>query len=447
MEAYLPLTEEDRQKMLQAIGVESVEELFKDIPQELRFKGQMDIPAGFSEMELKKHMRSLSDKSTDLGQLVCFRGAGAYDHYIPSVVDMVISRSEFYTAYTPYQAEVSQGVLQTIYEYQTVIAELTGMEASNASMYDGSTAMVEAVILSQAMNRKKGVVLSTSIHPEYRQTLETYAPGMELDLRTVESGSGVTDLEAMSSVMDDQVTCVIIQSPNFFGILEDLKAARALADKHKALLVVVTDPTILPLIKPPGEFGADIVVGEGQPLGNPIGYGGPYLGFFACREKFMRRMGGRISGMTVDNRGQRGFVLTLQAREQHIRRERATSNICSNEALCALAALVYVTALGKQGMREVAELCLEKAHYAAEKIAALEGYELSFPGPFFKEFAIKCPEDPTAINERLLKQGILGGLDLGRFYPQLKDHMLIAVTEKRTREEIDQLVAGLEGST
>lgn len=446
--AYLPLTDEDRKKMLEVIGVESVEDLFADIPDELRYKDQMNIPPGLSEMELANHMKDLAGKNLDVGQLICFRGAGAYDHYLPAVVDTVISRAEFYTAYTPYQAEVSQGVLQSIYEYQTVIAELTGMDVSNASMYDGSTAMVEAVILSQAISRrKKGVVISSSIHPEYRDTLETYSPGMELDVRTVPTVDGVTDMKALEEAMDDQVTCVILQTPNFFGLLEKLDKARELADRHKAHLVVVTDPTALSLIKPPGEAGADIVVGEGQPLGNPMGYGGPYLGFFACREKFMRRMGGRISGMTTDNRGQRGFVLTLQAREQHIRRERATSNICSNEALCALAALVYVSALGKEGMREVAELCLEKAHYAAERIAALKGYELPFKSPFFKEFVVSCPEDPAVINERLLGRGILGGVDLGEFYPEMKGQMLIAVTEKRSKEEIDQLVAGLEGAS
>lgn len=447
MKSYLPLTDGDRKKMLETIGVKSIDELFADIPPELRFSGQLDIPAAMSEMELVAHMKDLAAKNVDLERLVCFRGAGAYDHYIPAVVDMVISRSEFYTAYTPYQAEVSQGVLQTIYEYQTVIAELTGMEVSNASMYDGATSMVEAVLLAAATNRRRGVVVSSTVHPEYRDTLETYAPGMEFDIRTVPSSGGVTDLGAMEKLMDGTVTCVVVQTPNFFGQLEEVGTARRLCDEHGALLVAVADPIALGLFRAPGEDGADIVVGEGQAMGNPLSYGGPYLGFFACREKLVRRMGGRLSGMTVDNRGQRAFVLTLQAREQHIRRERATSNICSNEALCALAALVYVSSMGKQGLRRVAELCLEKAHYAAERISALPGYSLPFSGPFFKEFAVKCPGRVEEINARLLEQGILGGIDLGQFYPELDNHMLIAVTEKRTRAEIDRLVSGLEGSS
>lgn len=445
MKAYLPLTQGDRRKMLEAIGVKGIEDLFTDIPQELRYQGQIDIPPALSEMELVAHMKELAGKNKDTDALVCFRGGGAYDHYIPSVVDSVISRSEFYTAYTPYQAEVSQGVLQSIYEYQTAIAELTGMEVSNASMYDGATSMVEAVLLAHATNRKRGVVISSTVHPEYRDTLDTYAPGLEFDVKTVATEDGRTDLDALAGAMDDKVSCVILQSPNFFGLLEEIKTARQLCNDHKALLVAVVDPVALGLLRSPGEDGADIVVGEGQGLGNPLSFGGPYLGFFACGKKLMRRMGGRLSGMTVDNRGQRAFVLTLQAREQHIRRDKATSNICSNEALCALAALVYVSAMGKKGLRTVAEMCVEKAHYAAQKIAALPGYEIPFPGPFFKEFTVTCPQKPEIINARLMEKGILGGLDLGRFYPEMENQMLIAVTEKRTKDEIDWLVSGLEG--
>ncbi len=449
MAGYIPHTEEDKKKMLETIGVGSIDELFADIPQQVRFRGRMHLPSPMSELELVRHMESAAEKNADLSEYVSFLGAGAYDHYLPTVVDHLLQRNEFYTAYTPYQAEISQGVLQSIYEYQTMICELTGLEVANASMYDGASAVAEAAIMAASITSRRGVVASRTVHPETREVLKTYASGLGLKVDEVPYTGGVTDTAQLEELVDKGTACVVVQQPNFFGCLEEIQAAVEVAHARGALLVVSCDPISLALLSPPGDVGADIAVGEGQPLGNPLNFGGPYLGFFATKEKWVRHMPGRLAGATVDNLGQRGYVLTLQTREQHIRRARATSNICSNEALCALAATVYLSALGPRGLREVAELCLQKAHYAHDAITGLEGYQAAFTAPFFKEFVVKTPRPPAQVNKRLLSHRVIGGLDLARFYPELENHLLVCVTEKRTREEIDrlvQLLANLEGS-
>ncbi|MGE5559802.1 MAG: aminomethyl-transferring glycine dehydrogenase subunit GcvPA [Chloroflexota bacterium] len=439
---YLPNTDRDREQMLRAIGVGSVADLFADVPAQVRFKGQLNIPKALSEPELAAHMKRLASKNADA--YTCFLGGGAYDHYIPAVVDHVISRSEFYTAYTPYQPEISQGTLQAIFEYQTAICELTGMDVANASVYDGATAVAEAVMMAHATNNKKRVVMARSVHPDYRQTVRTYVAGLGLAVVEADVHDGLTCGASLGEQIDDDTTCVIVQSPNFFGNIEDMAKFAELAHAHGALFVAVVDPISLGLLKAPGHYGADIVCGEGQALGNPMAFGGPYLGFFATKTALVRRMPGRLVGETVDNRGQRGFVLTLQTREQHIRREKATSNICSNEALCALAALVYMSTMGRKGMKEVAELSAAKAHYARERIANIDGWSAAFTAPFFKEFVVKAPVNGDVVQKHLLSKKMLGGTDLGRWYPELKNHLLFAVTEKRSRGEIDALVAALE---
>ncbi|MEW6308324.1 MAG: aminomethyl-transferring glycine dehydrogenase subunit GcvPA [Bacillota bacterium] len=442
MTKYLPNTDSDRQEMLAAIRAESIEALFADIPKDVRFNGDLNLPKALSELEARRLLAGLAAKNAEAGKYACFLGAGTYDHYIPATVDHVISRSEFYSAYTPYQPEVSQGVLQSIFEYQTAICELTGLDVSNASMYDGATAMVEAVVMAEATNGRKRVVLGQSVHPEYRQTLKSYNAADRFDIAEVPFKDGVTDVAAAKAAITQETACVICQVPNFFGCIEDVQALAEAAHAAGALFIVVANPISLGLLEAPAAYGADIVCGEGQPMGNPMYYGGPHLGFFAAKEKLVRRMAGRIVGQTVDSRGQRAFVLTLQTREQHIRREKATSNICSNEALNALAALTYLCTLGKQGIKEVAEQCLAKAHYAHGQFKGK--VKPAFKAPFFNEFVVKV-DDPAKANARLLKDNILGGLDLGRFYPELKGHMLLAFTEKRTKAEIDALIDGLEG--
>lgn len=443
---YLPHTGEDRQKMLEALGVHSVEELFSEIPQKLRLKGQLDVPPELSEMELWQHLQGLAKANSSMDDLVCFLGGGCYDHFIPSVVDHIISRGEFFTAYTPYQAEISQGTLQSIYEFQTMIAQLTGMDIANASMYDGASALAEASLMAAGSSKGRSkIIVSSAINPLYRQVLASYLRGREnLETKNISVNDGTTDLKALEQEIDDQCAVVLIQQPNFFGCVEQAPEIAQLAHKHGAKLVVCADPISLGIMKAPGDYGADIVVGEGQPLGNSPSWGGPGLGFFAAREEFMRTMPGRIVGATVDAEGKRGFTLTLQTREQHIRRERATSNICSNQALNALAASVYLTVMGKQGLQEVAGLCLQKAHYAQEKITGIPGFAPAFSAPFFKEFTVKCPVAAAEVNKALLDKGILAGIDLGTFFPEMKDHLLIAVTEKRTRQEIDALAGQLE---
>ncbi|MHB1416045.1 MAG: aminomethyl-transferring glycine dehydrogenase subunit GcvPA, partial [Chloroflexota bacterium] len=373
-----------------------------------------------------------------------FLGAGAYNHFIPAVVGRMVGRSEFYTSYTPYQPEISQGTLQSIFEFQTLICELTQMDVSNASLYDGASATAEALVLAVSVTRRRKLVLGDTVHPEYRTVLRTYT--RELGLEIVEGGrrdGGRLDPAWVRAAVDENTACVIAQQPNFLGCLEDMEALARAAHEVGALFVAVYDPISLGLLRPPGAYGADVAVAEGQPLGIPISFGGPSLGLFSCAEKYLRQMPGRLVGETVDDQGRRGYVLTLQAREQHIRREKATSNICTNQALMALAATVYLSYMGPQGLRRVAELCLQKAHYAAERLGTLAGYSLAFADPFFKEFALRCPRPPALVNAGLARRGIVGGYELGRDYPELADCLLFCVTEMNPREDIDRLVAAL----
>ena len=442
--SYIPHTDSDRAAMLAEIGVETVGDLFLDVPESVRYP-ELKLPPPLSELEILGELRAMSEENADLDHHACFLGAGAYNHFVPSVVGHVIGRSEFYTAYTPYQPEISQGTLQAIFEYQSMVCALTGMDVANASHYDGATSLAEAALMAVNVSRgkRRKIIVSSAVHPEYRATLRTYTPGPDLTISNIQYPTSDIQLDA-------DTACLIIQNPDFFGQLlsaDSENGLSGLADAvHKAgaLLVVAVDPISLGLFTPPGEYGADIVVGEGQPLGNPLNFGGPYLGLFACREKYMRKLPGRLVGETVDTQGRRGFVLTLATREQHIRRERATSNICTNQALCALAAGAYLAAMGKSGLRKVAELCYHKAHYAAQRIRQIPGFSLASPQPFFKEFVVRCPKPPGEINEALLERGIIGGYDLGCDYPQLENCMLFCVTEMNTRAEIDRLVEALE---
>lgn len=446
MSSYVPNTDVDRAAMLRAIGVESIGDLFRDVPKDLRYPA-LQLPAPVSEPEILRELCELSEYNVDCDHAPCFLGAGAYHHFVPSVVKHIVGRSEFYTAYTPYQPEISQGTLQAIFEYQSMICALTGMDAANASHYDGATSLAEAVITatSVARGKRQKVVLSPGIHPEYRAAVRTYTQGMRLTVTGDETDAA--DPEALTEMVDRDTACVIVQNPSFLGYLEEPEALCMLADAAHAagaLFVVCADPISLGLFLPPADYGADIVCGEGQALGGGLNFGGPYLGYFACRKKWVHKMAGRIVGQTVDTRGERGFVLTLSAREQHIRRERATSNICSNEALMTLAAAVYLTAMGKTGLRQVAELCYHKAHYAASALSALPGYELLGNQPFFKEFALKCPRPVAEINGYLLNEwGIIGGYDLGADYAALTNTMLVCVTEMNTKDDIDTLVEAL----
>lgn len=433
---YIPHSDADRQAMLAAIGVQSVDDLFADVPAHVRFP-DLNLPPALSEMGVRWELGNLAKDNFTVADGPCFLGAGAYHHFVPAVVDAVLRRGEFYTAYTPYQPEVSQGTLQAIFEYQTMICALTGMEVSNASHYDGATAAAEAVITAVNVHRMKRrkVAISPYVHPEYRAVVRTYTQGMELE---------IGDWEIGDWRLDDETACLAVQYPDFLGRIGDLTPLAEAAHAVGALLIVVADPIALGLLKTPGEFGADIVVGEGQGMGGGLNFGGPYLGFFATREEYVRKMAGRLVGQTVDAEGQRGFVLTLSTREQHIRREKATSNICTNQGLVALAAAVYMAALGRCGMRQVAELCYHKAHYAQRRIGEIDGFSVTDDGPFFKEFVLRCPCSVQEINGYLIEDwGIIGGYDLGRDYAHLKDHMLLCVTEMNTREEIDTLVEAL----
>ncbi len=438
--AYIPHTDAEREQMLAEIGVASIKELYYDVPKEFRFP-ELDLPDQVAEMEVAEELMLLSEANLNTQQATCFLGAGAYNHYVPAVVDHILRRNEFYTAYTPYQPEISQGTLQAIFEYQSLMSYLTGMEVSNASHYDGATALAEAVILALVHHReaRNRIVLSPGIHPHYRQVVRTYLRGQELEI----VGDEALDVRPEDQI-DEQTALVAVQYPDFFGRVDDLTGLSEAAHAAGALLCVVANPIALGLLRAPGEYGADVVVGEGQPLGIPLSYGGPYIGFFTTLEKYVRKMSGRLVGETVDSRGQRGYVLTLTPREQHIRRDRATSNICTNQGLMALAVAAYLSVVGKSGLRSVAELCYHKAHYAAGEIAELPGYQLWNTGPFFHEFVIRCPEPVSEINEALLDFDIIGGYDLGQDYPELERHMLLAVTEQIHREDIDDLVAALK---
>ncbi len=440
---YIPISPKERDAMLATIGVKSLDDLFKDVPARHRFP-KLDLPRALTEMEAATELAEIAASNENVrGDLISFLGAGAYNHYIPSVVDHMLRRGEFYTAYTPYQPEISQGTLQAIFEYQSLIAALTGMDVSNASHYDGATAAAEAVNLAVAQFRgkRRKVVISPTVHPQYRAVIRTYTQGMELELA---GDNAEADLESspeeLGSLIDDNTMLVIVQYPDFFGRIYDYTKLIETAHGKGALVCVVANPTALAMFKTPGEMDADIVVGDGQPLGIPMWYGGPTLGFFTLKKSYVHKMAGRLVGETVDSHGQRAYVLTLTAREQHIKRERATSNICTNQGLLALASAVYMSVLGKSGMRQVAELCYHKAHYAAQQLSKINGMGLCFSEPFFHEFAL-CVNQPAAeVNAHLLAHDILGGYDLGQDYPALKNHLLIAVTEMNTKEEIDTLV-------
>ncbi|WP_066257559.1 aminomethyl-transferring glycine dehydrogenase subunit GcvPA [Neobacillus drentensis] len=439
---YLPMTEQDKKAMLEAIGVSSIDELFSDIPEKVRFKGEYNIKAAKSETALMKELFNMASRNADLKSNVSFLGAGVYDHYMPVIVDHVISRSEFYTAYTPYQPEISQGELQAIFEFQTMICELTGMDVANSSMYDGGTALAEAAMLSAGHTKRKTIVVSDAVHPEARDVLRTYAKGQNLTVVEVPVKDGVTDLEKLKGLVNEDVAAVIVQYPNFFGRIEPLKELEEIIHANKSMFVVSSNPLSLGVLTPPGKFGADIVIGDAQPFGIATAFGGPHCGYFAVTTKLMRKVPGRLVGQTTDDQGRRGFVLTLQAREQHIRRDKATSNICSNQALNALAASVAMTALGKKGVREIAAANLQKANYAKNAFKEA-GFEIVFDGHSFNEFVVKLPKPVKEINQMLLQKGIIGGYDLGRDYSELTYHMLIAVTEQRSKEEIDTLVKEL----
>jgi len=436
---YIPHTEEEKLEMLNSIGFKSMEDLFSHIPKDARLDRNLDLPSAMSEMELVNYFQSLSSMNSNLLCNSSFLGAGTYNHFIPSVVPHLVYRSEFYTSYTPYQPEISQGMLQAIFEYQTLICNLTGMDISNASHYNGATAMCEAALMAISQTGRKKILVSSAVHPDYRTVLRTYFSGQEDNILEIPCKDGITDFSGMEISKD--IAAVVIQNPNFFGSLEDLSLFSEKAHRVGSLLVVtVTEPFSLGLLKNPGSCGADIVAGEGQPFGNSISFGGPHLGFLACSKKLMRKMAGRLVGLTEDHDGRKGFVLTLQTREQHIRRERATSNICSNQALCALAATVYLSYAGKGGFREVSLQCFHKAHYGAEKLRGLSGYDLAFSSPFYNEFLMRCPEKPEKINEFLGRHGITGGYPVEKHYPGLKNCMLLSFTEMNQRKDIDRFV-------
>lgn len=440
---YIPKTVDEEKEMLKEIGVSSFEDLL-NIPSEFRLSRPLSIPSPLPQMDLKKEMLNLSRKNTDLSTMVSFLGGGSYDHFIPSVVGHLISRSEFYTAYTPYQAEMSQGLLQTIYEYQTMICQLTGMEVSGASLYDGASAMAEAALMAMRVMKRNKVLIAGTVHPHTREVVRTYLSGLpSAALEEIEVDEGRLSLAELEDAIDNEVAAVLIQHPNFFGQLEEVEAVETMIHKKGGLLVMSVDPISLGILRTPGEYHADIAVGEGQPMGNPISFGGPYAGFFATRRQMIRQMPGRIVGATSDTSGKKGYCLTLQTREQHIRRERATSNICTNQALCALANTIYLASLGKVGLEEVSRLCLKKSHDAYQKITEIPGMTAPFGGPFFKEFVIKTPISLSRVLKRLLRAGIFGGLDLGEYDRQWKDHLLVCVTEQHQTPEIDRLVACL----
>lgn len=444
---YIPHTDAERESMLQAIGVKSVAELFQDVPASHRFP-KLNLPSGLSEMEAMAEMKELASGNETTGELISFLGAGAYNHYVPAAVGALIERGEFLTAYTPYQPEVSQGTLQAIYEYQSLCAALTGMEVSNASHYDGATAVAEAVNMAYANFRGKRskVVISPALHPQYIETIQTYTRESSITLAGLDKGP-MTTPDDLFGLVDNNTALVIVQYPDFFGRLYDLHKLAEVTHQAGGLLCVNVNPIALGLFTPPGEFGADIVTGEGQPLGIPLSFGGPYLGIFTTKMEYVRKMAGRLAGETVDNQGRKGYVLTLTAREQHIRREKATSNICSNQGLMALSAAIYMSLVGKHGLRDVAELCYHKAHYAAKEINKINGFSVQMDTPFFNEFVVQAPISGATLNDHLLEHGILGGYELAKAFPdrpEMENCLLVAVTEMNSRDEIDLLVEALQ---
>lgn len=445
MHRYIPSTAQEKKQMLSEIGVESIMDLFSDIPENLRLGRDLNLDKSKSEIEVMKHLNSLGAKNKSLDDLVCFLGAGAYDHFVPTTIKHLASRSEFFTAYTPYQPEISQGTLRVIFEYQSLMCNLTGMDASNASMYDGQTAVVEAAMMAIASSKKaETIVVSMGLNPQAREVLKTYAHSKDIKLEYVQLKNGATDMDELTSKMSKEVAGVIIQNPNFLGVIEDVEASVAIAHEHKSLLIDYVDPMSLAILKAPGEMGVDIVVGEAQTFGNGINFGGPYLGFLATTDKLIRKIPGRIAGQTVDADGKRAFVLTLQAREQHIRRFKATSNICSNQGLNVLMSSIYMVTMGKEGLKEVAMQSMAKAHYTYESLIATGKFSPLFEGQsFFREFAVKAHKPVSEINSNLLENNFLGGYDLSKDY-DFDNSVLIALTEKRTKEEIDNFVKLME---
>jgi glycine dehydrogenase subunit 1 len=440
--AYTLNTVADRRAMLKAVGADSFDDLLTAIPPNVRLRRPLDLPPALAEQELTRLLQGLAAKNANADTHVCFLGGGAYDHFIPAVVDAIASRGEFYTAYTPYQAEASQGTLQVGFEYQTMVCQLTGLDVANASLYEGGSAVAEAALMAINVTGRSGsIVIAESVHPEYRQTLTTYLADLGIKIVTVPTPHGFLDPNDLKKVVGDQTACVIVQHPNFFGSLEEVEAIGQAAKAKGALFVVSFDAISVGLLKRPGDYGADIAVAEGQCLGNYLMYGGPYLGILACRSEFVRKVPGRLVGQTIDRHGNRCWALTLQTREQHIRREKATSNICTNQGLLALRATVYLAAMGPQGLKETAELCARKAHYAADQLTKIPGVKLAFDRPFFKEFTIRVRGDVRGLVAGLVDDGYLAGLPLGRYYPAFADCLSLAVTEKRTKMEIDGLAA------
>jgi glycine dehydrogenase subunit 1 len=440
--SYTPHTDLERQQMLSAIGVTTIEDLFEAVPSTHRFSN-LDLPKPLSEMDVMAELQGLAEVNEHASDFAIFRGAGSYHHFIPSAVNHILLRGEFYTAYTPYQPEVSQGTLQVIFEYQSMMCTLTGMDAANASHYDGATSLAEAVTVAVdvARGKRKKVILSPAINPQYREVVRTYNQGRDVK---IVGDKGTADISDLIDMLDENTAMLAVSYPNFFGQIDDFSKLAEKVHEAGALLVMVINPSALGLFKSPGELGADIVVGEGQPLGIPMSFGGPYLGFFGTRTEYVRKIAGRIIGETLDQDGRRAYVMTLRPREQDIRREKASSNICTNQGLMSLAACIYLSLMGKYGMRKVAELCYHKAHYAAQQLDAVPGYKVDLSKPFFHEFVVKCPRPVAEINDLLIEKGITGGYDLSADYAHLKDHMLVCVTEMNTKEEIDALVEGLK---
>jgi len=439
---YISNTDDEHRAMLEAIGVADVDELFACIPEALRAQ-RFDVPAGRSEMEVLRHLHGVSARNHT--HLVQFIGGGFYDHYTPAAVDAMLRRGEFYTAYTPYQPEVAQGTLQAVYEYQTSICRLTGMHVSNASLYDGGTAIYEAAMLALRATRRRKILLDSGVSPIYRNMLHCYTSNLNIEFVEIPVKHGQTRRDAVANHLDDQTAAIILQNPNFFGAIDDLSDVVEMAHNSGALAIMSCYPISLGLLKTPGEMGVDIAVGEGQSLGLPLSFGGPYLGFMATTKKLMRKMPGRIVGATTDTKGRRGYVLTLQTREQHIRRERATSNICTNEALCALGAQIYLSLLGKQGLKNVAQLCADKATHARQLLNAIPGVRVMQSAPTFNEFTVELPTDAAEVVSAMIDKGFAAGFPLGRYYPGMERYLLVAVTEKRTKEEIGAFAVTLEG--
>ena len=431
MGTYVPNTKEEQHQMLEAIGLNSMDDLFDAIPKEVKLNAPLDIPKGMSEMEVSTRMTSLAGKNKVFNSI--FRGCGAYRHYIPAIVKQVTSKEEFMTAYTPYQAEISQGILQSIFEFQTMICELTGMQVSNASVYDGASAAAEAVIMSSERKRKKALI-SASVNPMIIETIGTYIAGTDMEMEIIPAKDGLTDIDSLKEMLADDVSCVMLQQPNYYGLLEDGDLVGNILAESDIKYIMSCNPISLGVLKTPAEYGADIAIGEGQPLGIGLSYGGPYLGFMATTDKLMRRLPGRIAGETKDSEGRRAYVLTLQAREQHIRREKASSNICSNQALCAMTAAVYLSAMGNKGLSQVATLSMSKAHYLADRLCEIDGYKMVYQGEFFNEFVTTVNTDVDKILKALEDRGILGG------YPDQKGRIIWCATEMNTKDEIDTLI-------